>query len=120
MLFRSLIEASLPPFPPEVALERLRGAIGSLKKREMIHEKELKGAAVADREDERRLTEDELAVAVEASRTGVIPAESGVDPSRVSAILDDMKIGLRLHQERKMEQDEEDQRYIGAEKVENG
>jgi DNA primase len=117
---RRLSEASLPPFPPEVALERLRGAIGSLKKREMLHETELRGAAVVDREEERRLTEDELAVAVEASRTGVIPVEAGVDPSRVSAILDDMEIGLRLHQDSKMERDEEDQRYMGAEKVENG
>jgi DNA primase len=115
-----LAGASSPAFPYEVALERLRGSIGSLKKREMLHEKELRSAAVADREEERRMTENELAVAIEASRTGVIPVEAGVDSSRVSAILDDMEIGLRLHQDSKMEPDEEDERYLDAEKVENG
>jgi hypothetical protein len=40
--------------------------------------------------------------------------------SPVAALLRDTEIGLRLHQDIKMEQDEEDQRYMGAEKVENG
>jgi hypothetical protein len=40
--------------------------------------------------------------------------------SPVVALLRDTEIGLRLHQDSKMEEDEEDQRYIGAEKVDNG
>ena len=117
--FRRLSEASLPPFPPEVALERLRGAIGSLKKREMLREKELRGAAVADREEERGLTEDELAAAAAAWQAGSAAAEAVEDMSPVAALLRDTEIGLRLHQDSRMEPDEGDDRYIGAEKVEN-
>ncbi|NIV39573.1 MAG: toprim domain-containing protein, partial [Anaerolineae bacterium] len=49
--FQRLSGASLP-FPPEVALERFRESIGTLKKREIRQAKELTGAAVAAREEE--------------------------------------------------------------------
>jgi ATP-dependent exoDNAse (exonuclease V) beta subunit len=113
-----LNEAFLPPL--QEAKAKLREFVGFLKKRETEALTQASNAALAALEAERMLTEEELAAAVEALQTGTIPVGAGVDASRVSAILENTEMGLRLHQDSKMEPDEEDERYVDAEKVENG
>jgi DNA primase len=104
--------APLPPFPPELALERLRGSIGSLKKREVRQAKELTGAALAAREEEGGPTgAEELAAAAQASRSGSPPEEigSGEVSQTTALLLKDMEIGIRLHRSSKIEMgDDED------------
>jgi len=104
--------ASLPPFPPEVALERLRGSIGSLKKREIRQAKELTGAALAAREEEGGPTRDEeLAAAAHAWRSGSPPEEIGSgEVSQAAALyLRDMEIGIRLHRSSKIEMGDDEE-----------
>ena len=114
----------LPPFEPAEAKAALRDCVGRLKQRELEAIKQASSAALAAREAEDRTTEEELAAAAAAWQAGAVPsdatAESASGGSPVAALLRDTEIGLRLHQDSKMEQDEEDQRYTGAEKVENG
>jgi DNA primase len=111
----------LPPFEPQQARAALRDCVGRLKQRELEAIKQASSAALAAREAEDRTTEDELAAAAAAWQAGSLPPEPAAeDMSPVAALLRDTEMGLRLHQDSKMELDEEDQRYIGAEKVENG
>jgi hypothetical protein len=115
----------LPPFEPADAKAALRDCVGRLKQRELEAIKQASSAALAAREAEDRTTEEELAAAAAAWQAGAVPSdateeEAVEDMSPVAALLRDTEIGLRLHQDSKMEQDEEDQRYTGAEKVENG
>jgi DNA primase len=111
----------LPPFEPQEARVALRDCVGRLKQRELEAIKQASSAALAAREAEDKTTEDELAAAVEALRAGSLQSEEAPeDMSPVATLLRDTEIGLRLHQDSKMEPDEEDERYIGAEKVENG
>ena len=111
----------VPPFEPQQARAALRDCVGRLKQRELEAIKQASSAALAAREAEDRTTEDELAVAAAAWQAGSLPSEeTAEDVSPVAALLRDTEIGLRLHQDSKMEPEEEDQRYIGAEKVENG
>jgi hypothetical protein len=111
----------LPPFGPQEAKAALRDCVGRLKQRELEAIKQASSAALAAREAEDRTTEEELAAAAAAWQAGSLPPEpTAEDMSPVAALLRDTEIGLRLHQDIKMEQDEEDQRYMGAEKVENG
>ena len=109
----------LPPFEPQEARAALRDCVGRLKQRELEAIKQASSAALAAREAEDRTTEDELAAAAAAWQAGPLAAEAE-DMSPVAALLRDTEIGLRLHQDSKVEPDEEDNRYIGAEKVENG
>jgi DNA primase len=98
--------ASLPPFPPDTALERLRGSIGSLKKREIRQAKELAGAALAAREEEGGPTGiEELALAREALGSGSPPEQiESAEISETAALyLTDMEIGIRLHRSSKIE-----------------
>jgi DNA primase len=114
----------VPPFGPQEAKAALRDCVGRLKQRELEAIKQASSAALAAREAEEGTTEEELAAAAAAWQAESVPAEvpvessSGVSP--VAALVRDTKIGIRLHQDSKMEQDEEDQRYIGAEKADNG
>jgi hypothetical protein len=95
--------------------------VGRLKQRELEAIKQASSAALAAREAEERTTEDELAAAAAAWQAGPLsPEPAAEDMSPVAALLRDTEMGLRLHQDSKIELDEEDQRYIGAEKVENG
>jgi DNA primase len=113
----------LPPFGPQEAKAALRDCVGRLKQRELEAIKQASSAALAAREAEDRTTEEELAAAAAAWQAGSVPSEAAESPSGgspVAALVRDTEIGLRLHQDSKMEQDEEDQRYIGAEKVDNG
>jgi DNA primase len=111
----------LPPFGPQEAKAALRDCVGRLKQRELEAVKQASSAALAAREAEDRTTEEELAAAAAAWQAGSVPAEEAAEhTSPVAALLRDTEIGLRLHQDSKMERDEEDQRYMGAEKVENG
>jgi DNA primase len=114
----------LPPFKPAEAKAALRDCVGRLKQRELEAIKQASSTALAAREAEDRTTEEELAAAAAAWQAGSVPsdvpAESASGGSPVAALLRDTEMGLRLHQDSKMEQDEEDQRYTGAEKVENG
>ena len=109
----------LPPFESQEARAALRDCIGRLKQRELEAIKQASSAALAAREAEDRTTEDELAAAAAAWQAGSSAAEAVEDMSPVAALLRDTEIGLRLHQDSKMEPDEGDDRYIGAEKVEN-
>jgi DNA primase len=110
----------LPPFEPQEARAALRDCVGRLKQRELEAIKQASSAALAAREAEDKTTEDELAAAAVAWQAGSPPSEEAVeDMSPVAALLRDTEIGLRLHQDSKMEPDEGDDRYIGAEKVEN-
>jgi DNA primase len=113
-----LSEATLPPL--QEAKTKLREFVGFLKKRETEALTQASNAALAALEAERMPTEEELAAAVEALQTGTIPVGAGVDASRVSTILQNTEMGLRLHQDSKMEPEEEARRYVDAEKVENG
>jgi DNA primase len=111
----------LPPFGLQEAKAALRDCVGRLKQRELEAIKQASSAALAAREAEDRTTEEELAAAAAAWQAGSASSEATAeDLSPVAALLRDTEIGLRLHQDSKMEQDEEDQRYMGAEKVENG
>jgi DNA primase len=114
----------LPPYEPTEARAALRDCVGRLKQRELEAIKQASSAALAAREAEDRTTEEELAMAAAAWQAGAVPSdvtpESAPAESPVAALLRDTEMGLRLHQDSKMEHDEEDQRYIGAEKVENG
>jgi DNA primase len=109
--FRRLSGASLP-FPAEVALERFRDSIGTLKKREIRQAKELAGAALAAREEESGPTGgEELEVAAQALRSGSPPEEIGAGEASQTAalLLKDTEIGIRLHRSSKIEMgDEED------------
>jgi hypothetical protein len=105
--------------PPEEARTKLREYIGALKQRELDAKKQAETAVLAALEEEGSLTEEHLAAAVEALRTGA-PAPTAEDMSPVAALLRDTEIGLRLHQDSKMGEDEEGWRPIGEEKVENG
>jgi DNA primase len=110
----------LPPFEPQEARAALRDCVGRLKQRELEAIKQASSAALAAREADDRTTEDELAAAAAAWQAGSPPSEaSAADMSPVAALVRDTEIGLRLHQEGRMEPDEDDDRYIGAEKVEN-
>jgi DNA primase len=110
----------LPPFGPQEAKAALRDCMGRLKQRELEAIKQASSAALAAREAADRTTEEELAAAASAWQTGSVPSEAGEDMSPVAALLRDTEMGLRLHQDSKMEPDEEDERYLDAEKVENG
>jgi DNA primase len=111
----------LPPFGPQDGKAALRDCVGRLKQRELEAIKQASSAALATREAEDRTTEEELAAAAAAWQGGSVPSEAAEEEmSPVVALLRDTEIGLRLHQDSKMEEDEEDQRYIGAEKVDNG
>jgi hypothetical protein len=111
----------LPPFEPQNARAALRDCVGRLKQRELEAIKQASSAALAAREVEARSTEEDLATAAEAWRAGSIAEEgSPEDMSPVSALLRDTEIGLRLHQDSRVEPDEEDRRYSSEEKVENG
>ncbi len=104
--FQRLSGTSLPPFPPQVALERLRGSIGSLKKREIRQAKELAGAALAAREEESGPTGiEELAAAAHASSSGSPPGEleSGELSPTAVLILRDKEIGIELHRRSRIE-----------------
>jgi DNA primase len=100
-----LSEATLPPL--QEAKIKLREFVGFLKKRETVALTQASNAALAALEGERMPTEEELAAAVEALQTGTIPVGAGVDTSRVSAILRDTEIGLRLHQDSRPEESDE-------------
>jgi len=110
----------MPPFDPQGAKAVLRDCVGRLKQRELEAIKQASSAALAAREAEDRTTEDELAAAAAAWQAGSLGPEAAEEVSPVAALLRDTEIGLRLHQDSRMEQDESDQRYIGAEKAENG
>jgi len=110
----------MPPFDPQGAKAVLRDCVGRLKQRELEAIKQASSAALAAREAEDRTTEDELAAAAAAWQAGSLAPEGAEEASPVTALLRDTEIGLRLHQDSRMEQDESDQRYIGAEKAENG
>ena len=111
----------LPPFEPQNARAALRDCVGRLKQRELEAIKQASSAALAAREVEARSTEEDLATAAEAWRAGSIAEEgSPEDMSPVAALLRDTEIGLRLHQDSRVEPDEEDRRYSSEEKVENG
>ncbi|MGQ9572142.1 MAG: DNA primase [Dehalococcoidia bacterium] len=106
---RRLSEAPLPPFPAEVALERLRGCIGSLKKREIRQAKELTAAALAAKENEGGATGvEELAAAAQASRSGS-PVEGGEVSQTAALLLRDMEIGIRLHRSSKIEMGDDEE-----------
>jgi DNA primase len=107
-----LSEASLPPFPPDVAFERLRGSIGSLKKREIRQAKELTGAALAAREDEGGPASiEELAMAAQAWRSGSPSEEigSGEVSQTAALLLRDTEIGIRLHRGSKIEMGDDEE-----------
>jgi len=102
--------ASLP-FPPEVALERFRESVGTLKKREIRQAKELAGAALAAREEESGPTGgEELEVAAQALRSGSPPEDiaPGEASQMAALLLKDTEIGIRLHRSSKIEMDEEE------------
>ena len=108
--FQRLSGASLP-FPAEVALERFRESIGTLKKREIRQAKELTGAALAAREEESGPTGgEELEMAAQALRLGSTPKDiaSGEASQMAALLLKDTEIGIRLHRSSKMETDEEE------------
>ena len=114
--FQRLSGMPLPPFPPEVALERLRGSIGSLKKREIRQAKELAGAALAAREEESGPTGlEELAAAAQASSSGspLGEIESGELSQTAVLLLRDKEIGIELHRRSKIEVDD-DRGLIGS------
>jgi DNA primase len=111
----------LPPFEPQEAKAALRDCVGRLKQRELEAVKQASSAALAAREAEGRTTEEELAAAAAAWQAGPPSAEAPTEEiSPVATLLRDTEIGLRLHQDSKMEPDDEDGRYVDAEKVENG
>lgn len=102
---------NLPPFEPQGAKAALRDCVGRLKQRELEAIKQAYSAALAAREAEIGSAEEELAAAAAAWQAGSLPPEAAAeDMSPVAVLLRDTEIGLRLHQESKMEQDEDDQR----------
>jgi len=116
-----LSDLDLPPFEPQDARVALRDCVGRLKQRELEATKQASSAALAAREAEVGSTEEELAAAAAAWRAGSVTEEAmGEEMSPVATLLRDTEIGLRLHQDSRMEPDEEDQRYPSEEKVENG
>jgi DNA primase len=95
---------SLPSFPPEVALERLRGSIDSLRTREIRQEKELAGAALAEREaEDGPASLEDLAAAAQASASPTDELGSGERPPTAALLLRDKEIGIKLHQSSKIE-----------------
>ena len=102
--------ASLP-FPPEVALERFRESISTLKRREIRQAKELAGAALAAREEESGPASiEELEVAAQALRSGSSAEDTAsAEVSPMPALLvKDTKIGIRRHRSSRIEMDEEE------------
>jgi len=99
---------SVPPFEPQEARGALRDCVGRLKQRELEAIKQASTAALAAREAEGGPTEEELAAAADAWRAGSVPAEATAkDMSPVAALLRDTEIGLRLHQDSKIEEGDE-------------
>jgi DNA primase len=108
--FQRLSGVSLP-FPPEVALERFRESIGTLKKREIRQAKELAGAALAAREEESGPASiEELEVAEQALLSGSPPEDtaSGEASPMPALLVKDTEIGIRRHRSSKIEMDEEE------------
>jgi DNA primase len=98
----------LPPFDPQEAKAALRDCVGRLKQRELEARKLAVSAVVAAREDQGPLTEEELAAAAAAWQAGSVPQEEETeDMTPVAVLLRDTEIGLRLHQDSKMEPDGE-------------
>jgi DNA primase len=107
--FEHLSGTSLPPFPPAVALERLRGSVGSLKKREIRQAKELAGAALAEREaEDGPASLEDLAAAAQASDSPTDEIGSGEASPTAALLLRDQEIGIKLHQSSKIEMGDEE------------
>jgi hypothetical protein len=105
-LQRLLTKEPLPP--AEEARAKLRQYVGALKQRELDASKQASSAALAALEEAGKLTEQQLATAAEAWRAGSVPAEATAkDMSPVAALLRDTEIGLRLHQDSKIEEGDE-------------